>query len=69
MGEKNLVGKGLMWSVKTKASILSGEIIVNGLGTVLGLVVPLIQAIFISRHGVNSHSLVIAIGDNRSHNW
>ena len=69
MGEKNLVGKGLMWSVRNKASMISGEVVVNALGTVLGLVIPLFQAFFISWRGVDSHALVISIGDNRKSDW
>ena len=65
MGEKSLVGKGLWWSVRSKGSKVSGQIMVNILGNVLGLVLPLIQALFISRNGVNSHALIVAVSDNR----
>ena len=65
MGQKDLVGKGLWWSVQSEASKLSGHVIVNVLGMILGCVLPFVQALFISRNGVNSHALVVKVSDNR----
>ena len=65
MGEKNLVGKGLWWSVRNETSKIIGDIIVNWCGVGLGSVLPLLQAIYICRHGTNTHAVVFAVSDNR----
>ena len=65
MGEKNLDGKGLMWSVRGEASKMFGQVVVNILGMILGIILPLLQAIYICRHGTNTHAIVFAVSDNR----
>ena len=65
MGEKGLVGQGLWWSVRNETSIVFGQVVVNILGMILGLILPLCQAIFISRLGTNTHAVVFAVSDNR----
>lgn len=65
MGEKNLEGKGLWWSVRNDASKISGTVIGNISGLVMGILFPLLQSLFICRKGVNSHALTIAVSDNR----
>ena len=65
MGEKNLDGKGLMWSVRGEASKMFGQVVVNILGMILGFILPLFQAIYICRHGTNTHAIVFAVSDNR----
>ena len=65
MGEKNLEGKGLWWSVRTDANLISGQIIVNILGFILHTLFPLFQSLFISRKGANTHALIVDVSDNR----
>ena len=65
MGEKNLEGNGLWWSVREEWSKVTGTVIGNISGLVLGIVLPFIQALFICRKGVNSHALVVGVSDNR----
>ena len=65
MGEKELLGNGLWWSVRNETSKLIGQIVVNILGMILGMVFPIIQAIYICRRGVNTHVVVLAVSDNR----
>ena len=65
MGEKGMEGKGFWWSVRSKWSHIFGHISVTFGGIVLGMIFPLVQCLFICRHGVNTHALVVAVSDNR----
>ena len=65
MGEKDLLGKGLWWSVRNEHSKKAGQILVNVLGMILGIVLPVFQAFYICRSGVNTHAVVVAVSDNR----
>ena len=65
MGEKNLVGKGIWWSVRNENSKLFGEIVVNWSSYGLSNVLPLLQVIYICRHGTNTRAAVFAVSDNR----
>ena len=65
MGEKNLEGKGLWWSVRADWNKVTGTVIGNIGGLLTGIALPFIQALFICRKGVNSHALIVAVSDNR----
>ena len=65
LGAKNLVGKGLWWSVRSQASSIIGWIFVNIGGFVIGIILPMIQAGYICVKGVRSHALFVNVSDNR----
>jgi len=65
MGEKNLEGKGLWWSVREDWNKVTGTVIGNAGGLLTGIALPFIQAVFICSKGVSSHALVLAVSDNR----
>jgi len=57
-------GKGLWWSVKNKTHGKAFDVIVNYIGAFLGIVVPFMQAVYISWNGINTDVLLITVGDN-----
>jgi len=65
MGEAGMVGRGKWWSVRSKANIVMGNLFVNYVSLVVGIVFPLVHAMFLCRYGVESHALVVAVQDNR----
>ena len=65
LGEKDLEGKGYWWSVRSEASKQLSNIMGNVCGVGLGTVLPLLQAIYICRHGTDTHAVVFDISDNR----
>jgi len=64
MGE-NLEGEGLWWSVRSEGAILASDVFANYLGLILGFILPLIQALYISWKGVKSHAIIVSVSDNR----
>ena len=42
-----------------------GQVVVNVLGMILGIIIPFFQAVYICRHGTNTHAVVFTISDNR----
>jgi len=61
----NMEGKGLWWSVESEAHKVTFDIFVNYLGSIFGVFLPFIQAIYISRKGMNTDALHITVSDNR----
>jgi len=64
MGE-GMEGKGLWWSVRSRAHYWAFNIIVNYVGAFLGIVVPFMQAVYIARNGLHTDALIVTVGNNR----
>jgi len=62
---ESLEGNGLFWSVRSEWSKVSSSWIGSYFGFPLGIIVPLVQAIYISKRGVASHAVIISVQDNR----
>ena len=64
MGESNMEGKGYWWNVRNPIAMRVSDAVVNKAGILLGIVYPLIQAIWLSSKGLKNHSLIFTIQDN-----
>jgi len=62
---ESLEGNGLFWSVRSEWSKVSSSWIGSYIGFPLAIIVPLVQAIYISKRGVDSHTLTISVVDSR----
>ena len=67
MGEHDLEGKGLWWDVRNPISVAMVEIVVNLGGLVLGIILPLIQSIWLVRLRTQTDLLVFTLEDKHIH--